>query len=184
MNFNKTLDNISKDLIYNFIINKIKTLINNSIYLKVQNLNKEIQNIKINMEEILDNIPTQELPENMLIISNLINNYTEVVNNQSNKYLLKISDKPLNLSNDFIQNDLKPPLLLIQEEYSEIEENLFNDILEIIKTFPDFYSLIKNELDLVSIIKNISLFYKEIKEILINYVIILDKDLESYINKI
>ena len=184
MNFNKTLDNISKDLIYNFIINKIKTLINNSIYLKIQNLKQEIQNIQINMEEILDNIPTQELPENMLIINNLINNYTEVVNNQSNKYLLKISDKPLNLSNEFIQNDLKPPLLLIQEAYREIEENLFKDILEIIKTFPDFYSLIKNELDLESIIKNISLFYKEIKEILINYVTILDKDLESYTNKI
>ena len=184
INFNKTLDNISKDLIYDKIINKIKTSINNSIYLKVQNLSKEIQNLKINMEIILDNITTQELPENMLIIKDSIINYTELVNNQSNKYLMKISDKPLNLLGQFIHNDLEPPLLLIKDEYSKIEENLLKDILEIIKTFPDFYSLVKNELDLESIITNISSFYKEIKKILIDYVNFLDKDLESYINKI
>ena len=166
INFNKTLDNISKDLIYDKIINKIKTSINNSIYLKVQNLSKEIQNLKINMEIILDNITTQELPENMLIIKDSIINYTELVNNQSNKYLMKISDKPLNLLGQFIHNDLEPPLLLIKDEYSKIEENLLKDILEIIKTFPDFYSLVKNELDLESIITNISSFYKEIKKIL------------------
>ena len=184
VNFNRTLDNISNFLINKLIINKIKNTINNSLYSKVQVLNKVIENIRININNILNNIPTKELPENMLVINDLIINYTEVVNNQSNKYLLKINDKPFNLLSQFIHNDLEPPLLLIKNEYRIIEENLLNEILEIIKSFPNFYLLIKNELKLESIITNISSFYNKTNETLINYVNILDKDLESYINKL
>ena len=184
VDFNRTLDSLSKDLIYNLIINKIKNTISNSFYSKVQILNQEIENIRINIETILNNISTKELPENMIIINGLIINFTEIVNNQNNKYLMKISKKPFNLLEQFIHNDLEPPLLLIKNEYRSIEENLLNDILEIIKTFPNYYLLIKNELDLESIITNITLLYKQINETLINYVNDLDKDLQSYINKL
>ena len=86
-NFNKTLDLISKDLIDNNIVLKSKKVINESIENKTKFLNNKIREILNNIQKILDNIKTKELPEDMIIINELIQNFTHVINNQNNRYL-------------------------------------------------------------------------------------------------
>ena len=120
----------------------------------------------------------------MIIINNLILNYTDIVNNQNNNFLFKISGDPFDLLFEFINNTLKPPLLLIKNEYNNIEENILNDVLKIIEDFPDYYSIIKNEFDFESKINNITSFFDTTNAIFMEYINILNKDLESYINKL
>ena len=182
--FNKTIAKISKDLIYNLILNKLKILINDSIYNKAKDLKNKLTILKVNMENNLNYMKIQEIPQDMLIINDLILNYTEVVNNQNNAFFFKISDKPFDLLFEFIDNNLQPPLLLIKNEYNKIEENILNDIIKIIENFPDYYSIIKNEFDFESKINNITSFFDTTNAIFMEYINILNKDLESYINKL
>ena len=178
--FNKKLESISNDLFVNILINKIKKEINKLLNQKSILLFNEINKIQINMQQILNDIKTKELPENMFIINNLIINFTKLVNEQNNQYSLKIGNKTFELLLDFIHNDLEPPLLLIKNEYNQIEENLLGEILKIIDTFPNYYLIVKNELNLETIINNIYSFYDEINKIFINYSDDLYKDLSSY----
>ena len=182
--FNKTIDKISKDLIYDLTLNKLKLLINDSMYTKAKILSDKLAILKINIKNKLNYIATQEIPKNMIIINDLILNYTEIVNNQNNAYLFKISERPFELLFEFIHNNLKPPLILIKNEYNKIEENLLNEIIKIIENFPDYYSIIKNEFDFESKINNITNYFELTNAIFLEYINILNKDLESYINKL
>ena len=182
--FNKTINEISKDLIYNLILNKLKMTIKDSVYNKAKVLSEKISILKIDIENNLNYIKTQEIPKNMMVINDLILNYTDIVNNQNNAYSFKISGKPFDLLFEFIYNNLKPPLLLIKNEYNKIEENLLNEIIKIIEEFPDYYSIIKDEFDFESKINNITCFFEKTNTIFMEYIDILNKDLESYINKL
>ena len=181
--FNKTIDKISKNLIYNIILNKLKIVINDSIYNKAKILIDKLAILKKNIENNLNYIKTQELPKNMIIINDLILNFTDIVNNQNNVYLFKISSKPIDLLFEFIHNNLKPPLLLIKNEYNKIEENFLNEIIKIIDDFPDYYSIIKDGFDFETKINNIITYFEITNKIFMEYINILNKDLESYINK-
>ena len=183
-NFNKTLDEISFELIHGIIIKSLKSTIQNSFELKLNKLYNFLESYKINIEKVLEKIKTENLPEDMNNLYELIINYTEVVNNQNNRFVFKVSEIPFNLSYDFINDDLKPPLILIKELYNSIEEKLLNELIEIIKSFPDNYLLIKDKLQLESIYDNTSLFYDYVNETLLNYDNILQKELQSYINKL
>ena len=182
--FNKAIEKISKDLIYNLILSKLKILINDSIFNKVNILSNKVDILKIKIQNNLNYIKTQEITKNMIIINNLILNYTDIVNNQNNNFLFKISGDPFDLLFEFINNTLKPPLLLIKNEYNNIEENFLNEIFEIIEKFPDYYSIIKNEFNFESKINNITSYFEIINTIFMEYIDILNKDLESYINKL
>ena len=114
----------------------------------------------------------------------IIINYNEVVNNQNNRFLFKISEIPFNFTYEFINDDLKPPLISIKKLYNSIEEKLLNKLIEIIKSFPDNYLLIKDKLKLESIYNNTSLFYDYVNETLLNYDNTLQDELQSYINKL
>ena len=182
--FNKTLDSISNELIYNLLFDKIKNNLKNSVILKKDILFTEIKKMQINIEKILNNKETKYLPNNMQVINDLLTNFTEIVNKQNNRFILKISNKTFNLLYDFINFDLEPPLLLIKDTYNKIEEILLNKLLKKIESFPDYYSIIQNNLNLESINNNILFYLNNSQEIFINYTNSFDKDLKNYINKL
>jgi len=182
--FNKTLDEISKEIIQNIIIKSIKDKINDSIEIKLDKLYNMFELFSIEIKDILDTKKTKNLPGDMQIINELIINYTELINNQNNHYLLKISEKPFNILYNFIHNNLEPPLLLIKEQYNSIEERLLNEIIKIINNFPDFLPIIKEKLYLELILNNASITNEYIKELFIKYKDILNEDFLSYINKL
>ena len=159
-NFNKTIDSISKVLIDDIIIQKIKKLIDDSLYSKLQDLSNIIIEFKHSIKQILDLKKTKELPQDMNIMNGLINNYSKIINNQNKHYLFHISNNPFNEISIFIFEYLQPPLKLIKDQYNDIEEKLLDKIFNITSTFPDYYSIIKDNLNLEFIYENISSFYK------------------------
>ena len=120
----------------------------------------------------------------MTYLNILIINYMILVENQYNYFSLKITDKPFNFLNNFIKENLEPPLLLIRNKYNTIEESLLNEILKIISRFPDYFSIIKKKLNLELINDKINLINHEINKIFIEYKNILFEDINSYINKL
>ena len=146
--FNNTLDEISLELINNTIIRKLKITIEESFEFKLNELYNILESYNNNIIKDLRNINTEGLSGDMNNLYELIINYTEVVNNQNNRYSFKVSHKPFNLLYTFIDDDIKPPLILIKSSYNSIEERLLNELNEIIKTFPDNYLLIKDKLKL------------------------------------
>ena len=65
INFNKTLDDLSKYIMKDIIITKIKEIMNESINTKLQNLYNMVDTYKINIENILNNKTTRPLPRDM-----------------------------------------------------------------------------------------------------------------------
>ena len=183
-NFNKTIDSISKELIDDIIIQTIKKLIDDSLYSKVQNISNISLTFKHNIKKILDQKKTKELPQDMNIINELINNYSKVVNSQNNHYLFHISDNPFNKLSIFIFDYIQPPLKLIKDQYNEIEKKLLDKIFNITSTFPDYYSIIKDKLNLEFIYGNISSFFEIVKNEFYEYAEILTEDFNSYLNKL
>ena len=182
--FNKTIEIISNNLINHTIIEPIKENINKEIIGKIINIYDVCDEFKNNILEILENIDTKELPEDMTYLNILILNYMEIVENQNNYFLFKITDKSFKLLDNFIQDNLSPPLLLIRNKFNIIEEALINEIIKIIDGFPDYFSLIKNKLNLESINKKVNLINNEFDKIFNEYKDILFEDINSYINKL
>ena len=182
--FNKTLDEISNNLMKDMIINKVKEYINDSIYSKIQNLYNITNNLKINLKNILDKKKTRYLPLNMNRINQIIINYTYLVNNQNNRYYLNISNEPFKILDIFINEYIKPPLYLIKTEYNTIEDRLLKELIEIINSFPNFYLQLKDTLDLEMMNKNITPFIVYSNNTIFDYIEILENDIKSYINKL
>ena len=183
-NFNNTLDSISEEIYNNLVIKTIKNTINESISSKVKVLTDKINQFNETIQEIFINIKTKELPDNMLSINNLINNFSEILNNQTIRFDFKISNESLLSLSEFISKELEPPLLLIKDKYNIIEDNLLNETIGLIRAFPDYYSIIKQKFNLESIIDNITIHYNYTKQLFMNYTDVLDKDLQLYINKL
>ena len=182
--FNKTIEKISNNLINQTIIEPIKANINDVINEKIINIYNICEEYKNNISEILENITTKELPEDMAYLNYLIINYMIQVENQNNYFVFKISNNPFNLLNNFIKENLEPPLLIIRNKYNTIEETLLNEIIKIVNGFPDYFSIIKSKLNLELINDQINLTSNEIDKIFIEYKNILFEDTDSYINKL
>ena len=151
--FNKTLDDISHQIIYN-MINKIQNLIYESTSTELQSLYKIIDKSQIEIENKLKKIETSEIPDDMLKLNQLIINYILLVQNQNNRFKFSFGKEPFNLLNNFTINDLEPPLFLIKELYNSIEERLIAEITKIVDNFPDYYSIIKEKLFIESRLEN------------------------------
>ena len=182
--FNKTIEKISNSLLNHTILEPIKQNINDAINWKIKNIYNICDEFKNNISEIIENIDTKELPEDMNYLNILIINYMIQVESQLNYFIFKISDMPFILLNNFIKENLEPPLLLIKNKYNTIEETLLNEIIKIINGFPDYFLIIKNKLNLESIDEKIKLISNEIGKIFIEYKDILFEDINSYINKL
>ena len=182
--FNKTIDEISKYLINDTIIGIIKEKIIESIYNKTQELYNIVEAYKVNIEEILNKKGTRPLPQDMTHINEIIINYTNLVNNQKNRYLLNISEKPFEILYEFIHGKLEPPLTLIKDQYNTIEQRLLKELFDIIDNFPNYYLIIKDILGLEKMIENITPYITHANETIFTYLEVLDKDIISYINKL
>jgi len=182
--FNKTIEKISYDLINLTLIEPIKENINDTINKKIISIYNICTQFKNSISEVLENISTKELPEDMTFLNNLVLDYMILVENQNNYFSFKVSETPFNLLNNFIKENLEPPLFLIRNKYNTIEETLLNEIIKIVNGFPDYFSIIKNRLNLVSINDNINLINSEICKLFIEYKNIIFEDINSYINKL
>jgi uncharacterized protein Yka (UPF0111/DUF47 family) len=65
------------------------------VIFKIEKLSNEINVLQYNIEQILINIETKDLPYDMVIINELINNFTEILNSQNNQFLFRISKRLL-----------------------------------------------------------------------------------------
>ena len=180
--FNLTLNNISSYLITE-IKNEVKANVKNKILNKINSFIEECNIISNDIQNILNQIITSELPEEMENLIQLINNYTILVENQNNRYNFSIGEEPFNILNRFIDEELEPPLLLIYDKYNSIEEKLLNSIKILVKDFPDCYSEVKKNL-LGDKIESINYFTEQINSTLFDYQNILDNEIKSYINKL
>ena len=181
-NFNKSLNNISSYLIAD-IKNEIKNKVRKSIF---QTLNEFIESCRAIANRIqikLNQISTNELPEEMETLVGLINNYTVLVENQNSRYNFIVGEEPFNILNIFIHNELEPPLLLILKKYNSIEEELLNRIQTLTEYFPDCYSEIKNNL-LGTKIDSIEEYTYLIESTMEDYQNDLVNDINSYLNKL
>ena len=142
-NFNKTLDNISFKYIKK-ITNEIKTKINEFTYNKILLLNSSLDGFSKKLENILKMKETIHINEEMMPIYNLIQNFALIVKNQNNHFTFAISGEPFVLLNNFVEKELRPPLLIIKEEYDFIEDQILDLIAKIADNFPDCYKLVRN----------------------------------------
>ena len=141
--FNKSIDNISYIHI-KYITNEIKTKIKTILDDKFYKVNFISNNYSIVIENILINKTTIELNEEMLPIYDLIKDFNLIIKNQNNYFNFIVGERPFDLINIFIEEDLRPPLVLIKEKYSFIEEKIIEFISEKADNFPDCYSMVRD----------------------------------------
>ena len=110
--FNKTL-NITSDELMTKLVLKMNDTINELINTKFSQINSTLEDLRINMENILNNI---QLSEDNQIINNINDGYKNILLNQNNQFIFKVSDLPFEKLNSFVKNVLEPPILEIKSE--------------------------------------------------------------------
>ena len=181
-NFNKTLDN-SSYLFIKKISEEIKKAIKDYTDNKLLQLQFSLNDFSEKLEDILNTKETINVNEEMLPIYDLIQNFTLIVKNQNNRFNFIISGEPFILMDDFIKEELKPPLLLIKDKYNFIEEQILDLIGEIADNFPDCYSLVRDNF-INNRIEEVYNYIEKVNETIIEYKDVINSDIESYINKL
>ena len=183
-NFNNSLDNLSDTIINKVINEEIKKTINNLINTKIKSLKDLINDTRKNISKILNTKFEKSINENMTIINNLIIKYNEIIKSQNNKFIFVPNDNLTNLTDDFFINILGPLLTEIKEKYNIIEKDLLNQIIELFKEFPDFYTIIKNNINITDKFEILGDIFNEIRNNLTAYGDELNEDFDSVFNKI
>ena len=137
-NFNKTLENISNIILKELLINKLNEQIKNKLNSIIDNLSQVLIKEQNKIINVLYNIETAEIYENMLILSNMIDNYMALVNEQNNRFKFIVSNLPLEKFNIFSKDYLEPPLNEIKTYYDIIQNELLSKINEIVNNMKDF----------------------------------------------
>ena len=180
-NFNKTLNKISDELIKENIIQKINTSFLISYNNKIDEINSIIEKYDTQIKNILLTINKNDDNLNITII---IMSYQEILLNQNNKFLFRISDTPFNLLSDFIKNILEPPLIKIKKQYEKIENQILDSISDSLNNFPDYTDILKKKILVDEIFNYIDLIYNHLKMLLLKYGDELDISTNNYINKL
>lgn len=182
--FNKTLDE-SADYIFNLLIDKkIQEHLNNYLFKILGEFSSFMDSIKEKMEIILSRIPIEEAPDDMNQTIILIEEYNNLLDNQNSKYKFNVSNKPFLIINEFIHNDLEPPLIEIRDKYNLIEEELLEKIINILDSFPDYFLIVKNNLNVESKVSNISKGIDIFKSYLYQYFNDFNENIDEYYNKL
>ena len=181
INFNKTLNNLSDELMKELIIKNLNETFINSYNNKITQINIMIENYDRNIFQILSKIDKNE---DNLNINKIIMSYQEILINQNNKFIFRVSNEPVDLLNDFVKNILEPPLIKIKNQYNIIENKILETISFSLNNFPDYTSIFKNKLHVEEIFNYIESLYDTIKDLLLNYGEELDIDTNNYINKL
>ena len=181
-NFNKTLDNISYILIKN-ITEEIKIKINSIEDTKIINLFSSLDKYSENIGNILSKKEIIYINEEMLPIYNIIQEFDPIIKNQNNRFNFKDKEELFNLINIFIEEELRPPLILIKEYYNFIEEQINEEISDIVDDFPDCYSLVRDNF-INNKIEDVKDYIKDINDTILEYKDVINDDIEQYINKL
>ena len=184
ISFNQTLDNMFEIIFNKTIRAKINSKLNDEIYKKLGKIFEliDLQNNEIN--NILKEIPKKEISKESNTTTYLIEEYNQLVKNYNLKFLFSFSNKPFLIINDFSDENLEPPLLTIKDKYSEIENELLQQIIEKLKDINDFSNLIKDNLNLDSKIKYINNFIQNIKNYIFEYYSYFINDVDQYYCKL
>ena len=179
--FNKTIKNISSDLMDELIINQMNNTINQIIDNKISQVYYMVDELKNKMEIIISNIEQNEDNQN---VNKIINEYKIILLNQNNQFIFKVSDIPFNQLYSFLKDVLEPPILEIKKEYESIEEYILENLQNVINTSPDFKEIIKEKLDIQNTLDYIKLITENIKNLLLQYYFDIDDDYDTYINQL
>ena len=99
------------------------------------------------------------------------------MNEQNYKYFFVVSERPLIVLDNFINSNLKSPLIYIELCYNKIENELMNKLIEKIDDFDNIYELIKINLDSDNKIKMIENNYNITNNLFENYSNIITNDI-------
>ena len=178
--FNKTLESISNELFQKILIDNI----NNSLQ---DQLNKIINPFSLSLKEEqtkikyeLEKVITVELYESMLLLSQMINNYTDLVNKQNNRFKFIVSNLPFKKFQLFSEIYLEPPLDKIKEYYEMIQNELLNKISEIVDQMRDTLTDIQIEYNITQQLNNMFNVLKNTYEYLVNYSQIFIDEIDDY----
>ena len=72
----------------------------------------------------MEKIKIVKLYESMMLLAEMIDNYTTLVNEQNNRFKFLVSDLPLKKFGYFSQSYLEPPLDEIKQYYDMIQNEL------------------------------------------------------------
>ena len=168
--FNKTLDNIGKELWTEWLMDNL----NNKIQEKLENTNGNLSIIlneqKNKIIEELEKVETAELYESMLLLSEMINNYTSLVNEQNNRFKFSLSNLPMEKFTYFSESYLEPPLNEIKEYYDMIQNELLKKINEIVSQMKDFYAEIQTEYNTTKQMIGLFNVFEDTYNTLVNYI--------------
>ena len=181
-NFNKTLNNYSS-LLIKYIRDEIELKVKQYINNKIQILSEELNIISINITNIISSKEIIDINEDMLPIYYLNQNFSIIIKNHDDHYKFKIGEEPFQLITSFIDEDIRPPLIIIKEKYNYIEEQILEVITSISDNFPDCYSIVRDNF-INNRIEDIYNYITEINETILEYKDLLNEDIESYINKL
>ena len=182
--FNKTLEEYTDNIFNETINHKINDQLDNYIFKILEKFTIFINSIKEKMEIILNNITIEESPDDMNQTIVLIEEFNTLLDNQRTKYNFIVSEKPFLIINQFINDNLEPPLIEIKDKYNQIEEELLNKIINILDSFPDYFQVVKNNLNIESKISNIAEGVGGFKSYLYKYFNDFNENIDEYYNKL
>ena len=145
--FNKTLINISYDLLFKNILNKIENDFYSIINKNLNDLRFLLFNLSNQMNKNLELLNITNYPDDLVPIVNENNDFFNLINEQNNKFNFLVSQKPYIIIENFIYTYIKPSLIQIKYYYNEIEDQFLEQLFNIINNFDDVYGLIIKKLD-------------------------------------
>lgn len=178
--FNKTLENISKELWSKLLIDKLNYNLENKLNSIIGDLSDLLKTQQKEIKKELEKIKIVQLYESMLLLAEMIDNYTNLVNEQNNRFKFLVSDLPLKKFGYFSQSYLEPPLDEIKRYYDMIQNELLKKINEIVNQMKDFNEEIKSKYNITEQMNKMFDVLKRTYDTLVNYSNIFIDDINEY----
>ena len=178
--FNKTLENISKELWSKLLIDKLNYNLENKLNSIIGDFSDLLKTQQKEIKKELEKIKIVQLYESMLLLAEMIDNYTNLVNEQNNRFKFLVSDLPLKKFGYFSQSYLEPPLDEIKRYYDMIQNELLKKINEIVNQMTDFNEEIKSKYNITEQMNKMFDVLKRTYDALVNYSNIFIDDINEY----
>ena len=178
--FNKTLENLSNEFLSKLLIDNINNNIQNELIMRITPLSLALKDEQEEIEIELKNVITVELYESMKLLEEMIDNYTDLVNKQNNRFKFIVSNLPLEKFEFFSENYLEPPLDRIKEYYDMIQNELLKKVDELLSQMKDFYAEIQIVYNIIEQMNNMYNVIKNTYDNLVNYCQIFIDDIDKY----
>ena len=178
--FNKTLENLNKEIWEELLIDNLNNLIKEKLNSSLENLSEILRQKRKEIVEELNETKTAKIYESMLLLSEMIDNYTALVNEQNNRFKFIVSNSPLEMFGIFSKDYLEPPLNEIKNYYDIIQNELLNKINEIVSNMKDFYAEIQIKYNITVQVDELYKILKTTYDDLIDYSQDLIDDINDY----